>query len=362
MNKCIVRLRYSIVLLIFIVILSVVTYPLSVSGDGKKVEQTEVSKYALSWDGHTEMPYIYSGPGGRTGPFTLEECSEQGVGFDCSAFTSMVYRHFGIEISAQSDAQKAEAKQIVSIEEAVPGDICWWGVSAQHVGIYLGNNKMVHTNIEVPPDNFPHVSEFGINYDFPEAILRMVDDVSELKPLEGSENKDAQEDVDNAIVRGSPITESDLTGMTSDLSFKGNVKLPTRDSLSDRQKEGLDSVKTSIIDRESAWVDIVVSIISVIGLLIIMYGILFVVCYFFDRSNVIFDIALFSLITLGKYRVWDAEDGKRPGDVGRNGVIYCSLSNVLKRFAVIELIGFLLISGNIFSLIYDIAVWFIDNF
>ena len=79
--------------------------------------QTAVSEYALSWDGHTEMPYIYGGPGGRSGPMTLEECSEQGVGFDCSAFTAMVYRHFGIEITAQSDAQNL----------VQPDPECLWG-------------------------------------------------------------------------------------------------------------------------------------------------------------------------------------------------------------------------------------------
>ena len=195
--------------------------------------QTAVSEYALSWDGHTELGYQIAGPGGRTeGLMTLEECSEAGAKFDCSAFTSMVYRHFGIEIPAQSEAQKAAAKQIFYNEEdAVPGDIAWW---YGHVAIYIGDGKVMHTNTHRPPTNYPHVSTFageGANYRTPDAYLRMVDDVSEL----GEAGSTTEEDVENAVGYGSMITESDLTGMpikSTLIDEQQRIELKDRSSLS----------------------------------------------------------------------------------------------------------------------------------
>ena len=64
-------------------------------------------------------------------------------GLDCSGFTQLVYKKFGVELPRYSNDQRDYGKPIASIEEAQPGDLlCFNG----HVGIYMGDNKMIHAS------------------------------------------------------------------------------------------------------------------------------------------------------------------------------------------------------------------------
>lgn len=60
--------------------------------------------------------------------------------FDCSGFTQWVYKKNGISIPRTSGAQKSGGKYI-SISNVKPGDIVW---RPGHVGIYVGNGKVIH--------------------------------------------------------------------------------------------------------------------------------------------------------------------------------------------------------------------------
>lgn len=62
--------------------------------------------------------------------------------FDCSGFTSYVYRHaVGIEIGRTTYSQ-INAGREVSYSELQPGDLVF--PHAGHVGIYVGNGQMIH--------------------------------------------------------------------------------------------------------------------------------------------------------------------------------------------------------------------------
>lgn len=323
--------------------------------------QTAVSEYALSWDGHTEMPYIYGGPGGRSGPMTLEECSEQGVGFDCSAFTAMVYRHFGIEITAQSDAQRSEAYAVYySEEDAVPGDIAWW---EGHVAIYIGDGKIVHTNTSRPPTNYPHVSTFageGANYNAPAAYLRMVEDVSDLGTPSNSDQ--VEENVEEAIGYGSMITESDLTGMPipSTLSAEQNrIELKDRSSLTKYDIANLEYIKSyleSSNGETTHWYSILTSFI---GIVLIFYSVLLLVALFFDRSNQWFDFSLLWFLSFGKYRLVDSYDVRSglvsTGYDSSSDVIYITTGMVVARSVMVLIVGCLLVSGILGNTIANIV-------
>ncbi|MEO7068960.1 MAG: NlpC/P60 family protein [Nostocoides sp.] len=61
------------------------------------------------------------------------------AGFDCSGFTSYVFRQVGISLPRTAAQQQASAQRISSPE---PGDLIFFGYPAYHVGIYAGGGMM----------------------------------------------------------------------------------------------------------------------------------------------------------------------------------------------------------------------------
>ncbi|PLS19747.1 hypothetical protein CVD28_00225 [Bacillus sp. M6-12] len=65
-------------------------------------------------------------------------------GFDCSGFTSYVFRNaVGIELPRVSRDQQDVGQQI-SPSQVQPGDLIFMGNPAYHVGIYIGGGKYIH--------------------------------------------------------------------------------------------------------------------------------------------------------------------------------------------------------------------------
>ncbi len=66
-------------------------------------------------------------------------------GFDCSGFTSYVYRNAaGVSIPRTSRAQ-SRFGQPVSRGDLMPGDLVFFGSPVHHVGIYVGGGMMIHS-------------------------------------------------------------------------------------------------------------------------------------------------------------------------------------------------------------------------
>ena len=69
------------------------------------------------------------------------------TGFDCSGFTSYVYKHFGISISRSSGAQASNGTA-VSKSNLQAGDLVIFNnrsnTAIGHVGIYIGGNTFIH--------------------------------------------------------------------------------------------------------------------------------------------------------------------------------------------------------------------------
>lgn len=61
------------------------------------------------------------------------------AGFDCSGFTSYVFRQLGISLPRTSSGQRY-AGTVVSRDQALPGDLIW---SPGHVAIYAGGNMQI---------------------------------------------------------------------------------------------------------------------------------------------------------------------------------------------------------------------------
>ncbi len=83
-----------------------------------------VADYAMQFVGN---PYVWGGTSLTNGA-------------DCSGFVQSVYANFGVGMPRTSSAMRSAGTE-VSYSEAVPGDvICYEG----HVGIYVGNGKIVN--------------------------------------------------------------------------------------------------------------------------------------------------------------------------------------------------------------------------
>lgn len=77
-------------------------------------------------------PYNFGATTGRTGSF------------DCSSLTQYVYGLYGVKLPRESAAQ-AKAGRYVSKANLQPGDLVFFYSPIHHVGIYIGNGKIVHT-------------------------------------------------------------------------------------------------------------------------------------------------------------------------------------------------------------------------
>lgn len=77
-------------------------------------------------------PYVYGG--------------SSPSGFDCSGFTSYVYRQLGVSLP-RTAASQATVGKAVDRANLQPGDLVFFNTygGISHVGIYVGNNNMIHS-------------------------------------------------------------------------------------------------------------------------------------------------------------------------------------------------------------------------
>ena len=87
----------------------------------------QIVDYAVQFVGN---PYVYGGT-------SLTQ------GADCYGFVMSVYANFGISLPRTSGEQGKSGSSVASLSEAIPGDLVWY---SGHIGIYMGNNQLVHAS------------------------------------------------------------------------------------------------------------------------------------------------------------------------------------------------------------------------
>jgi peptidoglycan DL-endopeptidase CwlO len=81
------------------------------------------------------VPYLWGG-------------TDPSKGLDCSGFAQLVYGNLGIDLPRTSSQQATSGRPVASLDDARPGDLVFFDYSSSragidHVGIYVGNGKMI---------------------------------------------------------------------------------------------------------------------------------------------------------------------------------------------------------------------------
>jgi cell wall-associated NlpC family hydrolase len=81
------------------------------------------------------VPYLWGG-------------TDPSKGLDCSGFTQLVFGNLGIDLPRVSSQQATAGRAVASLADARPGDLVFFDHSSDragidHVGIYIGNGKMI---------------------------------------------------------------------------------------------------------------------------------------------------------------------------------------------------------------------------
>jgi hypothetical protein len=63
-------------------------------------------------------------------------------GFDCSGLVQWVFKEAGVSLPRTARTQQ-DAVTRITADEAQPGDLVFWGDPAHHVGIYIGNGRVL---------------------------------------------------------------------------------------------------------------------------------------------------------------------------------------------------------------------------
>ena len=102
-------------------------------------------------------------------PMFLAEERIRPKGVDCSGFTMLVLRHFGINVAHytgwQYEGLAGYAKPVkIAVEDLKPGDLIFYYANNSHVGIYIGDGKIVHASNSAPLSMVEEISNYDVAY------------------------------------------------------------------------------------------------------------------------------------------------------------------------------------------------------
>lgn len=168
--------------------------------------------------------------------------------------------------------------------------------------------------------------------------------------------------VNNVNTKGKKVTEGDAyLGMPTKSKLMDKIKKPvfyTRATLTSKEKAVIATINGIKEDESISFFDIAKRVLSLIGLLMIIYALLLFVAFSVDRSNSFIDLSLVGVLTLGRIKIASKADmvllGDKPYEKG-----YVSTVKFFIIVLVLLLMGSVLISGLLSFGLYKLIVRFI---
>ncbi len=129
----------------------------SVGWLAKNLVETRAERLAGSYDEGTPAGSRGSGRGASIVREAMKHLGQSYVhgasgpnSFDCSGFTSYVYRQFGIELARTCEGQCGQGTAIKCPEDLQPGDVVifenTYRAGISHAGIYIGQGRFIHAS------------------------------------------------------------------------------------------------------------------------------------------------------------------------------------------------------------------------
>jgi hypothetical protein len=131
-------------------------------------------------------------------------------GLDCSGLTQLVYGQLGVSLPRVAADQAKTGTKVDSLASAQPGDLVFFGSPVHHVGIYVGNGKMLdapHTGAKV---------QIRDVYETPSAIRRVA-------PPAGSTSAGLSAATGLSAAALANLSPSDLAGLLGDTGASGGT-------------------------------------------------------------------------------------------------------------------------------------------
>jgi cell wall-associated NlpC family hydrolase len=107
----------------------------SAAGSGSSTGSASEAAVVAEAQKYIGVPYVWGG-------------TDPSKGLDCSGFTQLVFGNLGVDLPRVSSQQATAGRPVASIADARPGDLVFFDYASDrpgidHVGIYIGNGKMV---------------------------------------------------------------------------------------------------------------------------------------------------------------------------------------------------------------------------
>ena len=142
-------------------------------------------------------PYVYAASGPNS--------------FDCSGFTMLIYREFGVSLSRTPGGQMRNGRG-VSRKELQKGDLVIYGrgSNASHVALYIGNGKVIHESTPGQGVKITGIDQMGMRI----LSYRRVINAKAIAKVEGEKKKEETSKVDTSTTTTNTTSTTTTTTNT----------------------------------------------------------------------------------------------------------------------------------------------------